>query len=262
MGPLGLVPADGARVLGSKHLDRPARSACSCQEPTRPTTQTSQHCQPRRRECAGQSLSKRRDRLRAMGRKRNPHLGSLPDRQQRDQVAAVRAQGLSFAAIGAHLGIRKQAAWYLCRQEPARHPFGVRCATCAAVVADRYFQERTVGEVLCRACLAAGPAASFALRLRSLRVAAGLTQRALEQAGGLSLGRLKEFEDERPSRTNARGPRWLKCWAPRPWSGPGMKGDKGPDLVRRSQSTCLRGTTRAWWLVLDGAATPTCGGAR
>jgi hypothetical protein len=46
-----------------------------------------------------------------MGRKRNPELASLPEGAQRATAAALRSLGLSFGAIGRHLGISRQAAW-------------------------------------------------------------------------------------------------------------------------------------------------------
>jgi transcriptional regulator with XRE-family HTH domain len=60
---------------------------------------------------------------------------------------------------------------------------------------ERFFLRRTVGEVLCRGCLAARLRASLALRLRSLRLAAGPSRRQLEQAAGLTLGQVKELEE-------------------------------------------------------------------
>jgi hypothetical protein len=75
------------------------------------------------------------------------------------------------------------------------HTAGVRCSACQAVVTTRHFQSRTVGEVLCRQCLATRPDAPFALRLRSHRLAAGMTRLELQAAAGLVAGRVKDFED-------------------------------------------------------------------
>jgi transcriptional regulator with XRE-family HTH domain len=49
--------------------------------------------------------------------------------------------------------------------------------------------------VLCRACLAARHEAPFAVRLRSHRLAAGLSRQALQAAAGLVAGRVKDFEE-------------------------------------------------------------------
>jgi hypothetical protein len=56
---------------------------------------------------------------------------------------------------------------------------------CQAIVSTRHFQRRTVGGVLCRQCLAAHPHAPFALRLRSHRIAAGMSRLELQAAAGL-----------------------------------------------------------------------------
>ena len=48
-----------------------------------------------------------------MAKKRNPQLGSFPDRQHRTQAAALRTQGLSFGAVGLRLGISNQVAFLL-----------------------------------------------------------------------------------------------------------------------------------------------------
>jgi hypothetical protein len=99
---------------------------------------------------------------------------------------------LSFAAIGRQLGITRQAAWRLLTRCPTA---GVRCSTCQALVTTRNFQVRTVGEVWCRGCLGTRPDAPFALRLRSYRLAAGLTRTELEAAAGLGTARIQKFED-------------------------------------------------------------------
>jgi hypothetical protein len=62
----------------------------------------------------------------------------------------------------------------LLSKAPAGHTEDLRCSACQAVVTTRHFQLRTVGEVLCRRCLAGRPDAPFALRLRSHRLATGM----------------------------------------------------------------------------------------
>jgi hypothetical protein len=83
------------------------------------------------------------------------------------------------------------------------HTIGVHCSACQAIVSTRHFQRRTVGEVLCRPCLAARPDAPFALRLRSHRLAAGMSRLELQAAAGLVVGRIKNLE-ERGAKPQAR----------------------------------------------------------
>ena len=142
-----------------------------------------------------------------MGRKRRTHLGALPDHKQRRRADALRALVLSFAEVGRRLGVTKQAAWHMIVIGLAAHTAGVHCSACQAIISTRHIQLRTVGEVLCRPCLVACPDAPFALRLRSHRLAAGLSRSEVQAAAGLAVGCLKNLEDRgaKPqARTRAR----------------------------------------------------------
>jgi hypothetical protein len=163
-----------------------------------------------------------------MGRKRRPHLGSLPDQEQRSQAAYLRDQGLSFAAIGRRLGISKQAAWHLIVKGSPGHVAGVRCSACQAVVTTRHFQSRTVGEVLCRQCLAAQPHAPFALRLRSHRLAAGMSRPELQHAAALVAGRVKDFEERGAKPHAATRGRLANVLGCRTWSGSAVRTGEAP----------------------------------
>jgi transcriptional regulator with XRE-family HTH domain len=130
-----------------------------------------------------------------MGSKGRPRPSKPPRQQRRDRAAALRGQGLPFSQIGRRLGISKQAAWRMVmRPAGVGTGSGVRCSACRVVVTTRHIQQRTVGDVLCRGCLAARSDAPFALRLRSHRVAAELTRKELTEAAGLGTGRAKDFE--------------------------------------------------------------------
>jgi transcriptional regulator with XRE-family HTH domain len=72
----------------------------------------------------------------------------------------------------------------------------VRCRACAAPVVARP-DSRARGPVYCRACLSARPDVPLRDRLRSLRVAAGLSQRALAERIGLSHGVIAGAEQGR-----------------------------------------------------------------
>jgi hypothetical protein len=91
----------------------------------------------------------------------------------------------------------------------AAHTAGVHCSACQAIISTRHIQLRTVGEVLCRPCLAARPDAPFALRLRSHRLAAGLSRSEVQAAAGLAVGCLKNLED--------RGAKPQALTRARPW---------------------------------------------
>jgi hypothetical protein len=119
-----------------------------------------------------------------MGSKRHPQPGKSRRQERRDLAAALRVQGLPFTEIGRRLGISKQAAWHMVMKGLPGHTAAVRCSACQTVVSTRPFQLRTVGEVLCPRCLAARPDTPFALRLRSHRIAAGMTRPELQAPRG------------------------------------------------------------------------------
>jgi hypothetical protein len=146
-----------------------------------------------------------------MGSKRRPGHRKSRRQQRRERAAALRAQGLPFTEVGRRLGISGQAAHRLIE----RHAAGdrvqpARCSVCRAVLTTRRFQERTLGEVLCRPCLAARPDAPFALRLRSHRLAAGLSRSEVQAAAGLAVGRLKNLEDRGAKPQQRTRPRLAK----------------------------------------------------
>jgi hypothetical protein len=97
--------------------------------------------------------------------------------------------------LAARLGVTKQAAWHMIVVGLPAHTADVHCSACQAIVSTRHFQPRTVCEVLCRPCLAALADAPFGLRLRSHRLAAGLSGSEVQAAAGLAVGRLKNLED-------------------------------------------------------------------
>src|SRR5689334_14039343 len=93
---------------------------------------------------------------------------------RRTRALALRAEGLSYGAIGQRLGITRQAVASLLTRKPTRTT--VRCADCGKVVGEGPFQRRTLGTAWCRGCLARRPGLAYGDRLRSLRLAAGLTR--------------------------------------------------------------------------------------
>jgi DNA-binding XRE family transcriptional regulator len=125
---------------------------------------------------------------------------------------------LSYAEIGARLGLTKQGAAYLLAKAGAAGPLAgaVRCQGCGAEVARGRpgFRRQAV---LCPGCL--GPrGATFGQRLRACRLAAGLSQGELAGRSGIARTAVQNYEQGR--------------WSPRPAPlarlvrvlGPGLAG--------------------------------------
>jgi transcriptional regulator with XRE-family HTH domain len=114
--------------------------------------------------------------------------GRRPDERRRFQAARLRSQGLTFAAIGQQLGITRQSAAALVKRAgypPPAPP--LRCASCAAIVLipEAHFGRHFKGAVRCKRC-ADLKGVSFAVRLRSLRLIAGMRQSDLARLASLS----------------------------------------------------------------------------
>jgi transcriptional regulator with XRE-family HTH domain len=127
--------------------------------------------------------------------------GRKCDEGRRREMARLRARGLSLAEIGRRLGVSKQCvqstlalvarrARSLARGElPA-----VPCAGCGAPIASPGAIRSDAGRALCLACLARCPEAPFAQRLKSLRLAAGLTKAELADRAGLARVQVQQYE--------------------------------------------------------------------
>jgi transcriptional regulator with XRE-family HTH domain len=126
-----------------------------------------------------------------------PGSGRRVDAARRQPAERLRARGLSFAEIGRRLGISREGARYLLgvarRRAPRVRP-DLRCAACRRAIPGSGATGRTAGAVYCLDCLGETPEATFARRLRSLRVAHGLTRAALGRACGLSGGVVASVE--------------------------------------------------------------------
>jgi DNA-binding XRE family transcriptional regulator len=96
----------------------------------------------------------------------------------------------------------------------------VRCRACGAPVATGHYAIECNRPPLCLACLAKSPDAPFAERLKSHRLAAGLTQPELARRAGVAVRSIAGYErgEVRPKgKTLARLARVL---------GPGQKGPR------------------------------------
>src|SRR4051794_24890572 len=112
-------------------------------------------------------------------------MGRKPDLARREQARRLRARGLTLQQLAVRLGVTRQGAAYLLqdvvRQKPPAH-----CRQCAAPL-HPVALPRDDRKVYCPGCLARHEEASLAERLRSLRVAAGLSQYELARRLGVVL---------------------------------------------------------------------------
>jgi transcriptional regulator with XRE-family HTH domain len=103
------------------------------------------------------------------------------------KAVELRARGLALSEIGRRLGISHEGARQIIRRSgPEAALPAMRCAACGATVAS-LAAARDAGRAFCRACLSARPDVPLPDRLRSLRLAAGLSQRALSRQADASV---------------------------------------------------------------------------
>jgi transcriptional regulator with XRE-family HTH domain len=132
------------------------------------------------------------------------HLGALPDLKRREQVAKLRAEGLSLRQVGERLGVTKQAVASLLNYSGLRT--GPRrmvnlCGRCGRAVGPSV---GSVGkhkhELTCLACVSKDRDVSFGKRLRATRLAAGLTVAELAKRIGMEMSTLLywELQGKRP----------------------------------------------------------------
>jgi transcriptional regulator with XRE-family HTH domain len=140
------------------------------------------------------------------------HLGALPDLKRREQVAKLRAEGLSLRQIGERVGVSKQAVASLLKY--AGLGTGPRrmvnlCGRCRNPVGPavgsigRFKHEE---ELTCVACVAKDRRAPFRVRLRAARLAAGLTVAELAKRIGMEMSTLLywELQGKRPRESLVR----------------------------------------------------------
>jgi transcriptional regulator with XRE-family HTH domain len=123
------------------------------------------------------------------------------------KAAELRARGLSLPEIARRLGITHQAVAHILRRSgPTAALPAVCCASCRATVAQPT-EARGSGLAYCRPCLSVRPDLPLPDRLRSLRLAAGLTRRALSARTGVSapvIGGMERGTRANPNWSNIR----------------------------------------------------------
>jgi transcriptional regulator with XRE-family HTH domain len=112
--------------------------------------------------------------------------GRKPDHKRRERAARLRAKGLTYTEIAKCLGVTKQDVHQLLKYsglwEP---PQGICCRDCGVQIikSGRGINYKT--QALCLACLANHPDATFGVRLKAFRLAAGLTLKELTRRTGV-----------------------------------------------------------------------------
>jgi transcriptional regulator with XRE-family HTH domain len=114
-----------------------------------------------------------------------PGSGRRPNPERCRRILEFRASGLTVVQIARRLGVTHQSVQQHLKAAGATPPGVVRCRACGAQVATGRRTIERNGPALCLACLAARADAPFAERLRSHRLAAGLTQVDLARRAGV-----------------------------------------------------------------------------
>jgi len=129
--------------------------------------------------------------------------GRKPNLERRSQIARLHARGLTLTEIGRRLGVTRQAIHevlvQLSRPLPRR---SVPCAACFAPIVSAGALPTDAGQALCLRCLESCPQAAPSVRLKSFRLAAGLTKAELAQRTGVAPMTIHQYE------SGLREPRW------------------------------------------------------
>jgi DNA-binding XRE family transcriptional regulator len=123
--------------------------------------------------------------------------GRKPDLERRQHALKLRDRGWSLSAIAHKYGVTKQAVWSLLNVRPQRtRTRTATCSCCGSLIVSDGAVSHDEGSALCLDCLELLPNVSFAQRLRSLRLAAGLSRTDLAVRSGISPGSIRAYEDE------------------------------------------------------------------
>ena len=119
--------------------------------------------------------------------------GKPPDLKRRQQIAELRAAGLSLTEIGRKLGVSRQSVHQQLQRsgQTIRRP-GILCCVCGRMLGPRLRTASERGSVHCTACLPLD--ATLGQRLRAYRVAAQLTPADLAARTGVPQPRIYSWE--------------------------------------------------------------------
>jgi DNA-binding XRE family transcriptional regulator len=110
----------------------------------------------------------------------------------RKQIATLRANGQSLATIGRRFGVSKQGIHQVLRADASHRV--IRCRECDCPTNGDGAMPRDDWQVLCLACLAVSPHATFGEHLKSYRLAAGLRLVELAKRSGVCQGQISAYE--------------------------------------------------------------------
>jgi transcriptional regulator with XRE-family HTH domain len=123
--------------------------------------------------------------------------GRKPDLERRWQVVGFRSQGLTLREIGNRMGISRQAVFFMMKAVEKSVRRSVPCCQCGCQIVSAGALAHDAGNTFCINCLERNPQATFGHRLKTFRLAAGLTRMELAQASGTVPGSVKEYEEDR-----------------------------------------------------------------
>ena len=149
--------------------------------------------------------------------------GRKPDEGRRAEMARLRKGGLSYAEIGRRLGVTRQCVQRTLLSAGKASARPVVCRACGAVVVRHLPGNQPAPAALCPACLVRHPAAPFADRLRTFRLARGLTRAELARRAGFRYDAISRYEsgaaEPRPPQlarlVHVLGPRLMRAGAAR-----------------------------------------------
>jgi transcriptional regulator with XRE-family HTH domain len=118
--------------------------------------------------------------------------GRRPNPQRRRLIALLRAEGLTYEQIGERLGVSHQSVQQTLQRTGNARLVPIRCCQCATIITRLRTVKDNNGSVYCRECLPAG--ATFGQRLKTQRLAQGLTLMALGEQTGISWNLLSKYE--------------------------------------------------------------------
>jgi DNA-binding transcriptional regulator YiaG len=114
---------------------------------------------------------------------------SLSDLELQGQMFELRQQGMTFVEIARRMQASPQAVHHALKSFDR-----LRCRLCQAELNQAGARTTDRGKVLCLACLATHPEATFAEHLRAYRIAAGLKRKELARLTKVSVARLTSYE--------------------------------------------------------------------